>query len=153
MPALRTVRMTLTGPLKGKTKLLNRHQFTRGVAHFTGTDEHIIGVTKYFTRSYQVNVVEAKAEAAVAVEEVEDKEAIRVDDSDVLSDKQLEELEEGPNSRQAEIIAAVNQIEKDKWVDLHAETPRPKAADVKEVVGDPTITVTEIVEVIKTWLS
>ncbi len=159
MPALRKIRMTLTGPLKGKTKLLNRHQFTKGVALFTGTEVQIEGVAKYFTRSFQVKVTDAKAKAEPEPKPEIDNEAIRVDDSAVLSDEQVEEADEQeddppePNARQAEIIAAVNCVEKDKWVDLQAKTPHPKTKDIQELIGDPTIIKTEIVEVIKTWLS
>lgn len=157
MSAPISIHMTLTGALKGKTKLLNRHQFVNGVARFTGTELQVEGVTKYFTRSYQVKVTQVKAKTVVE-DEVED-EAARVDDSDVLTDEQIEEIEEQetdpvePNARQAEIIAAVNLIDKDQWVDLQAETPHPRTKEIAELTGDPTIKKAEIVEVIKTWLS
>lgn len=159
MSAPISIRMTLTGALKGKTKLLNRHQFVKGVALFTGSELQVEGVTKYFTRSYQVKVAQVKAKAAVEEDETEDNEAVRVDDSDVLTDEQIEEVEEQetdpqePNARQAEIIAAVNCIEKDQWVDLQAKTPYPRVKEIAELTGDPTIKKAEIVEVIKTWLS
>lgn len=159
MPVLQTIRMTLTNTLKGKTKLLNGHQFIEGMAFFTGTENQVEGVTKYFTRSFQVKVAKAVIKAEVEVEAETDNEAIRVDDSAVLSDDEIEEQDEQeddppePNARQAEIIAAVNCIEKDKWVDLQAKTPHPKTKDIQELIGDPTIIKTEIVEVIKTWLS
>lgn len=160
MPALKKIRMTLTGPYEGKTKLLNRHQFINGVAFFTGNDTQVEGVTKYFTRSYQVDVTDATAEVEVdEVDEVEVEEAIRVDDSDVLTDEQIEEEEEEgtdppqPNARQAEIIAAVNCTEKDQWVDLQAKTPHPKVKDIQTLMGDPTINKNEIIEVIEIWLS
>ncbi len=159
MPDPITIRMTLTGALKGKTKLLNQHQFVKGVALYTGTELEVEGVTKYFTRSFQVKVADAKAKAEPEDEPEIDNEAIRVDDSAVLSDDEIEEQDEQeddppePNARQAEIIAAVNCIEKDKWVDLSAKTPHPKTKDIQELIGDPTIIKTEIVEVIKTWLS
>lgn len=157
MSAPISIRMTLTGALKGKTKLLNRHQFVEGVALFTGSELQVAGVTKYFTRSYQVKVTKVKAKAAV--EEVEVETTQRVDDSDVLADEQIEEIEEQetdpqePNARQAEIIAAVNCIDKDQWVDQQAKTPRPRVKDVQTLMEDPTIVVAEIVEVIEEWLS
>ena len=160
MPALQTIRMTLTGPFKGETKLFGKYQFIKGVHEFTGNDGQVSCVARYFTRSYQVKVEDVAADEVAAKVEVEvDNEAIRVDDSDVLTDEQVEADEEDgtdppePNARQAEIIAAVNRVEKDKWVDLQAETPHPKTKDVQELVGDPTIKKVEIVEVIKEWLS
>lgn len=160
MPALKTIRMTLTGPYRGETKLFNgKYQFVDGITYFSGNDEQIAGVSRYFTRSYQVKVEvvtdeELKTEIRAAAEEAEAEkpEAVRVDDSAVISDEQEDEPVE-PNARQAEIIAAVNHIDKDEWVDLQAETPHPKTKEVQELVGDPTIKKVEIIEVIKTWLS
>ena len=160
MSALITIRMTLTGALEGKTKLLNRHQFINGISEFTGNAIQIEGVTKYFTRSYQVEVNEVKAgKVEEPVVEEPDNEAARVDDSDVVSDKEIEEIEESktdpvqPNPRQADIIAAVNGIEKTEWVDKKAKTPRPKVKDVSILMEDPTVTKSEIIEVIQIWLS
>lgn len=156
MSAPITIRMTLTGPLKGVTKLLNRHQFIKGVAVFTGPALAVEGVTKYFTRSYQVKVTTGKPKVEEPVVEEPDDEAVRVDDSDVISDEEIKEREEGPkepNARQAAIIAAVNGIEKTEWVDQNAKTPRPRVKDVSVLMEDPTVTVSEIVEVIETWLS
>ncbi len=155
-----TIRMTLTGPFENKTKLFGKYQFVKGVHEFTGNDVQVQNVAKYFVRSYQVKVEKVEEAEVQEIEEVgEDKIAIRVDDSDVLSDEQVEADEENetdppqPNARQVEIIAAVNRVEKDKWVDLQSETPRPTAKAIKDLTDDPTITVPEIVEVIKTWLS
>lgn len=153
-----TVRMTLTGPYTGKTKLLNGHQFIDGVAYFQGNEIQVEGVIKYFTRSYQVKVSES-TDKQIEKDAVEPETAIRVDDSAVLSDEQIEEAEEAeddpkqPNARQAQIIAAVNCIEKEKWVDQHASIPRPKVKDIQALTDDPTITKAEIIEVIETWLS
>lgn len=162
MPALKTIRMTLTGPFEGVTKTFNeKYAFVDGVTYFSGNDEQILNVSRYFTRSYQVKteVLTDEDLKAVIAEQAEKPEAVAVDDSAVISDEQIEEDEEAktdppePNARQAEIIAAVNQIEKDKWVDLQSDTPRPTVKAIKELTGDPTVTVVEIVEVIKTWLS
>ena len=167
MSAPVTIRMTLTGCLAGKTKKLNKIQFVKGECLYTGQKSEIEGVTKYFTRSYQVAVKEvtakslkAEAEAAKQAELDAKPEAVREDD-DVLGitpedEAETEEQETDPpvpNERQAEIIAAVNQIPKDEWVDLDSKTPRPKAKAVQTLAKDPTINVAEIVEVIKTWLS
>ncbi len=160
MPALRTIRMTLTGPFKGVTKLFGKYQFVNGFHDFTGSDVQIENVAKYFVRSYQVKVRDVVANE-VEIEEVDEveNEAIRVDDSDVLDDEQIEEQEEKdsdpeqPNARQADIIAAVNGIEKTDWVDLNAKTPRPRVKDVSVLMEDPTVAVAEIVEVIQKWLS
>lgn len=159
MSALRTIRMTLTGPFKGKTKLFGRYQFIDGVHEFTGSDEQIASVTKYFTRSYQVKVKEVVADEVEVEVEVDENEGVRIDDSDVLSDGQVDGQEEKntdppqPNPRQADIIAAVNGIEKTEWVDKNAKTPRPRVKDVSTLMKDPTVTKVEIVEVIKQWLS
>ena len=168
MSAPITIRMTLTGPFEGKTKLLNRHQFIDGVCDFTGSEEAIKGVTTYFTRSYQVEIsdpaesdqisIELKAvvtDHALANDEV-DNDAVKEDDS-ILGEEIVEEEDEDaieePNARQASIIAAVNNIDKDKWIDLKADTPHPRIKDVAEATDDPTITKAEVIEVIETWLS
>jgi hypothetical protein len=161
-----TICMTLTGPYEGVTKIFGKYQFVDGKCLFVGSQEQCESVARYFTRSYQVKVDIVTAESLIdkAKAEKEEKEAAqeeaaRVDDSDVISDEELEEKEAEqndptePNSRQAAIIAAVNQIDKDQWVDKHAATPRPKVGDVAEAMDDPTVSKKEIVEVIRTWLS
>jgi len=164
MPALTTIRMTLTGPFEGKTKTFNnKYRFVDGVTYFTGNDEQILCVSRLFTRSYQVKtevITDEDLKTVIAKQAAAEKpEAVGVDDSAVISDKQIEEDEEAetdpplPNHRQAAIIAAVNCIEKDKWVDMESNTPRPKVKDVQKQAKDPTINVAEIVEVISTWLS
>jgi hypothetical protein len=103
-----------------------------------------------------VEVTTGKPKVEEPVVEEPDNEAIRVDDSDVISDKEIEEKEdapEEPNPRQADIIAAVNGIEKTEWVDQNAKTPRPRVKDVSVLMEDPTVTVAEIIEVIEKWLS
>lgn len=157
MADLITIRMTLTGPFKGKTKLLNHHQFIDGVTTFTGNAIQVEGVTKYFTRSYQIEVAEVK-ENEIEAEAEEDNEGVRIDDSDVLSDEDVEEADEDesdpeqPNTRQQAIIAAVNGIEREEWVDKNG-TPHPKVKDVEVLMEDPTVTKAEIIEVIEKWLS
>ena len=166
MSAPITIRMTLTGSLKGKTKKMNKIQFVKGVTLFTGSKPEIEGITKYFTRSYQVDVREvtskslkAEAEAAKAAELAAKPEAVREDHDILGTDAENEEDAEAatdpvqPNARQAEIIAAINCIEKEKWVDQQSSTPRPKVGDIQTLTEDPTITRAEIVEVIKEWLS
>lgn len=163
MSAPITIRMTLTGPYKGKTKKLNKIQFVRGECLFTGSKIETEGVTKYFTRSYQVDVqevtsesIKAEAEAAKEAELAAKPQAVREDD-DILG-TEAENAEAAtdppePNPRQAEIIAAVNCVEKDNWVDLQAKTPRPKVKDIQTLTDDPTITKAEIIEVIEEWLN
>jgi len=167
MPALTTIRMTLTGPFKGVTKTFNnKYRFVDGVAYFSGNEEQIRSVSRLFTRSYQVETEvltdeDLKAMIAEQAEEAaaEKPEAVAVDNSAVISDEQIEEDEEVetdppvPNARQAAIIAAVNCVEKDKWVDLQSDTPRPTVKAIKELTDDPTVSVVEIVEVIQEWLS
>lgn len=168
MSAPITIRMTLTGPYKGQTKKLNKIQFVKGECFFTGSKSETEGVTKYFTRSYQVDVqevtaesIKAEAEAAKEAELAAKPQAVREDD-DILgteAEPENEEREEQetdppqPNARQAEIIAAVNCIEKEKWVDQQSKTPRPKVKDIQDLTDDPTITRAEIVEVIEEWLN
>jgi hypothetical protein len=60
---------------------------------------------------------------------------------------------EQPNKRQQDIIAAVNGVDKEDYVDLTAKTPRPKVKDVQMLMEDPTVNKNEIVEVIEKWLS
>lgn len=165
MPAPTTIRMTLTGPFEGVTILFGRYQFVDGDCYFTGTDEQVKNVTTYFTRSYQVEVVPVDRDKIAAdievrgdeVEVTEENEAVREDNSAVLGDDEIEDEEAGdppqPNSRQASIIAAVNCIDMDQWVDLQSKTPRPRVKDIAEAMEDPTVSQKEIVEVIKTWLS
>ena len=71
----------------------------------------------------------------------------------MVGDEQIQDVPEEPNPRQADIIAAVNGIEKEEWVDLKAKTPRPRVKDVSVLMEDPTVTKAEIVEVIEKWLS
>ena len=166
MAAPITIRMTLTGCLAGKTKKLNKIQFVNGECLFTGSKPEIEGISKYFTRSYQVDVkvvtaksIQAEAEAAKEAKLAEKPEAVREDDDILGTEAENEEDAEAatdpvqPNARQAEIIAAVNCIEKDKWVDQQSKTPRPKVGDIQTLMDDPTVTKAEIVEVIKEWLS
>ena len=167
MPALRTIRMHLTGPFEGVTKLFGRYQFINGMCDFTGNDEQCGNVMRYFTQSYQVKITDPTV-AEIEENEVEVPElpeAIRVDDSAVISDEDLEAQEaaaqeeidhpepEQPNKRQQDIIAAVNGVEKTDWVDLTAKTPRPKVEDVRVLMEDPTVNKKEIIEVIQKWLS
>ena len=166
MSAPITIRMTLTGSLEGKTKKLNKVQFVKGVTLFTGSKSEIEGITRYFTRSYQVDVKEvtseslkAEAEAMKEAELAAKPEAVREDDDILGTEAENEERDEKetdpaePNARQAEIIAAVNCIEREKWVDQQSKTPRPKVGDIQTIMEDPTVTVAEIIEVIKEWLS
>jgi hypothetical protein len=168
------IRMTLTGALTGKTIVLRKRQFVDGVYEDTIPANDLIGVKKYFTASYQVKFeivapeVEAKEEVkeepkveVEAKEEVKEEalnnEAIRVDDAAVMSKEEVEDKQEQdeanlPNHRQQEIIAAVNKIDKEKWIEQDTN-PHPKVADVASIMDDPTVTKEEIVEVIETWLS
>lgn len=155
MPAAKKIRMTLTGPFKGVTKLFGRYQFIKGICDFIGNEDQVANVAKYFTRSYQVKVkdITGKVDKPVDDKPVDDPEAARVDNSDVVGDEQIQDVPEEPNPRQADIIAAVNGIEKEEWVDLKAKTPRPRVKDVSVLMEDPTVTKAEIVEVIEKWLS
>lgn len=170
------IRMTLTGGLEGKTIELRRRQFVNGVYEATIPANDLIGVKKYFTASYQVKFeivsetkeepkVEVKEETPVedattkelieepkAEDEIKDNTAIRVDDSAVMSDEEIEDKEDDPNNRQQAIIAAVNAIEKEKWIEQDTN-PHPKVADVVSIMEDPTVIKEEIVEVIEKWLS
>lgn len=155
MSAPITIRMTLTGALEGKTKLLNRHQFINGLSDFTGQKEEIEGVTRYFTRSYQVKI--SKPGDAEVVEPDPALEAVKEDDDVLGLEEKKKEVEEenkivDPNARQQEIIAAINGIDREEWVDKHS-TPRPKVKDVSMLMEDPTVSKVEIVEVIEKWLS
>lgn len=147
MPAAKKIRMTLTGPFKGVTKLFGRYQFIKGICDFIGNEDQVANVAKYFTRSYRVKVKDITSKID---DPVDDPEA---DDSGVVGDEQIQDVPEEPNPRQADIIAAVNGIEKEEWVDLKAKTPRPRVKDVSVLMEDPTVTKAEIVEVIEKWLS
>lgn len=171
---LQKIRMTLTGALKGQTIVLRKRKFVDGVYESMIPANDEVGLRKYFTTSYQVRfenltnqpkeavkeeaeVEEVKEEAEVeeVEEKVKDNVAIRVDDSDVMSDEEIEDKEDDvatPNNRQQAIIAAVNQIEKEKWIEQDTN-PHPKVADVASIMDDPTVSKEEIVEVIETWLS
>lgn len=153
MSAPTTIRMTLTSGLKGKTIVLNEHQFTDGICDFTGEPTAVAGISTYFTRSYQVKISTPEADE-VEIEVEDDNEALREDDT-VLGleeeDKEIIEYDE-PNDRQAAIIATVNGINQEDWVDKHS-TPHPKVKDVAERMDDPTVKKAEIVEVVEKWLS
>ena len=158
---LQKIRMTLTGALKGKTIVLRRRQFVDGVHESTIPANDEVGLRKYFTTSYQVkfdNVTNEPTEVKeeeVKEEEVKDNKAIRVDDSDVLSDEQVEDKEDGvdvPNERQKAIIAAVNCIDRKDFIEQDTN-PHPKVKDVATLMDDPTVTKQEICEVLERWLS
>jgi hypothetical protein len=156
--------MTLTGPHKGKTKLFGKYYFVKGMCDYRGTPEQIANVTKYFVRCYQVKVTKPGEEEA-NVPEPTGEEGQNIDDSEVISDEDLEAQAkeaqekidhpepEQPNKRQADIIAAINGIEKEDYVDLTAKTPRPRVKDVQVLMEDPTVNKNEIIEVIEKWLS
>lgn len=151
----RTIRLTLTGPFEGQNKVLGRIQFVDGVAYFTGNGAEVQGVTKYYTASWQVKVDQLSADevaeinAALEAEaEAEDNTAVREDDSEVLG----EDAPQEPNDRQAAIIAAVNNIDQEKWVEKETN-PHPKVKDVAKEMEDPTVTKDEICEAIEKWLS
>jgi hypothetical protein len=156
MSALKTIRLTLTGPFEGTTKSFGVYNFVNGELIFTGNDQQVEGITKYFTRSYQTKVEEVDPNAAPEPEPDPEMVAVREDDSAVMSEEQAEKEEEEldePNERQQEIITAVNQIEQENWVDKQSETPRPRVKDVQTIMDDPTVKAVEIVEVIQKWLS
>jgi hypothetical protein len=88
-----------------------------------------------------------------------DDHAIRENDAVVMIADEKKEKEEAavvdanlPNARQQAIIAAVNQIDKESWIEQDTN-PHPKVADVASIMDDPTVTKDEIVEVIEKWLS
>jgi len=153
------IRMTLTGGLKGKTIVLRKRKFVDGVYEDTIPANDLIGLKKYFTTSYQVKfeIVSDTVEEEPKKEVKEESKAIRVDDTAVLPEKEVKEeqlLDDAklPNQRQQAVISAVNQIEKEKWIEKDTN-PHPKVADVASIMDDPTVTKEEIVEVIETWLS
>lgn len=49
----KTTRVVLTGPYAGKTMVLNRHHFTKGVALITGQPDEVSFTLAYLARSYQ----------------------------------------------------------------------------------------------------
>ena len=161
---LQKIRMTLTGGLEGKTIVLRNRRFVDGVHESTIPANDEVGLRKYFTTSYEVKFEnltnESKAEVKEAekieeAKEVKDNKAIRVDDSDVLTDEQVEDKEDDvdvPNERQKQIIAAVNCIDKEEFIEQDTN-PHPKVKDVATLMDDPTVTKAEICEVIEKWLS
>jgi hypothetical protein len=156
---LQILKMTLTGALKGKTKVLNGRQFTKGVCTLQLSPTEVGGVIRYYERSYAVKVSGLDTPVVEEPEELEeieeDNEAIRVDDSDVQTEQQEIDQEDDadqPNERQAVIISAVNCIEKKDWIEQETN-PHPKVADVSGLMDDPTVTKKVICEVIEKWLS
>ena len=152
---LQKIRMTLTGGLEGKTIVLHRRQFTDGVFEATIPQNDVGGLKKYYTSCYQVKFENLTSEPKEEVKEVKDNMAIRVDDSAVLTDEQVEDKEDGietPNDREQAIIAAVNCIDKKDFIEQDTN-PHPKVKDVATLMDDPTVTKAEICEVIEKWLS
>jgi len=150
------IRMTLTGALEGKTVVLNKRQFVDGVCEVPLPPHEVGGLIKYFTRCYQVTISGLDTPVYEQVEpEQRDNHAIREDDSDVLTEEQQVDADDGvekPTDRQAAIIAAVNCIDTEKWVEQDTN-PHPKVRDVAKLMEDPTVTKEEICEVIEKWLS
>jgi len=153
---LQTIRMTLTGGLKDKTIVLNKRQFVDGVCEISVPPAQLGGLIRYFQRGYQVQISGLDTPVQAVVEpERKDNNAIREDDSAVMTKQQEVDVEDGvekPSDRQAAIIAAVNCIDKEKWVEQDTN-PHPKVKDVATLMEDPTITKDEICEVIEKWLS
>lgn len=152
---LQKVRMTLTGPMTGKTIRLNRRLFTNGVCELSLPHDQVGGLINYFQRSYQVNVTNVGEENAP--EPVKDNKAIREDDKVInpnpnKTKKEPEDKVDDPNPRQAAIIAAVNGIEREEWIEQNTN-PHPKVKDIATLMDDPTVTKVEICEVIEKWLS
>jgi len=123
-----TIRMTLTGAHEGKTIKLNGFQFVNGQCEYTGAAHEVDGVSTYFTRCYQVKI-------------------------DLPGIEKMSRPETKPNKRQADIIEAINATDKEDWVDKNGAVPHPRVKDVAELMDDPTVTKTEIIEVIEKWLS
>jgi len=153
---LQVIRMTLTGGLEGKTIVLNKRQFIDGVCELSLPPHDVGGLIKYFTRCYQVTISGLDTPVVEQVEpEKQDNYAVKEDDSHILTEEQKvddEDEVERPTNRQAAIIAAVNCIDKEKWVEQDTN-PHPKVRDVAKLMDDPTVTKDEICEVVETWLS
>lgn len=129
-----TIRMTLTGSFAGKTIVLNKTRFVNGVCDITGQLSSLGNILKYFQTCYQVEATYPGQEDPV--EEPKQDEVVVVD----------------PNQRQAAIIAAVNGIDKEEWIEQDTN-PHPKVKDVATLMEDPTVKKEEILEVIELWLS
>lgn len=152
---LQRIRMTLTGGLTNQTIVLHRRQFVDGVFEATVPQNDVGGLKKYYTTCYQVRFENLTTEPVEEVKEVKDNKAIRVDDSAVLTDEQVDDKEDGvetPNDREQAIIAAVNCIDKEDFIEQDTN-PHPKVKDVATLMDDPTVTKNEICEVIEKWLS
>lgn len=152
---LQVIRMTLTGGLEGKTIVLNRRQFVDGVCELALPPHEIGGLVKYFQRCYQVTISGLDTPMTHVEPEQRDNHAIREDDSAVMTEEQQVDADDGvekPTDRQAAIIAAVNCIDMEKWVEQDTN-PHPKVKDVAKLMEDPTVTKEEICEVIEKWLS
>lgn len=147
---LEKIRMTLTGPYKGKTIVLNKRQFVNGECIVVDQPINIGKIVNYFTKSYQVewsNVTEevTKTEAG--------EEATREDDDVVDPEEDDYDHQDGdPNSRQQDIIAAINGIDREDWIEKDTN-PHPRVKDVATLMEDPTVTKEEICEVVEKWLS
>lgn len=128
---LQTMRMTLTGPFTGKTCELNGYQFKNGVCDVVEQPENVGNIVKYFQRCYQVNV--------------------SIPGQEVQEEQPEPEMDE-PTERQQAIIAAVNGIDKEDWIELDTN-PHPRVKDVATLMEDPAVTKDEILEVIEKWLS
>lgn len=154
---LQKIRMTLTTGLEGKTVVLRKRKFVNGVHEAVIPAKDIDGLKKYFTICYQVKFENLSVEIKEEHKE-KDNHAIKVDDSAVLGDdkkkakKEEKEIVDEPNTRQQAIIAAVNKVEKEKWIEQDTN-PHPKVVDVSTIMADPTVTKEEICEVITKWLS
>ena len=145
---IKSIRMTLTGGHKGKTTTLNDCQFINGIRDITASEKDIRGIVRYFTRCYHVEVGPIPEDS-----DIDEPEISEPDDSDPTEVEEPEPVVGPgvPNSRQAAIIAAINNIDKENWVD--EAYPRPRVADVRELCKDASIRCEEIVEVMEKWLS
>lgn len=140
---IKSIRMTLTGGLEGKTIKLGDLQFINGIIDIVASESDVRGLVKYYTTCYHVEVGPIPE-----APEIEEPEGVLEEPEE--AEPEVEE-QSPPNDRQAAIIAAVNSIDKENWVD--EAYPRPRVSDVRELCKDASIRCEEIVEVMEKWLS
>jgi hypothetical protein len=127
----------------GPDVVLNECRFVNGVHQHQGPRNKIVGLIRYFERSFECAVVDLalpkpkpgkKASESAPVTPVAEAPAAPAQ----------------PTPKQQTIIAALEKIPQDTW---EGEPLHPSVAAVVEITKDPSITMEEVIEVIDQWLT
>ena len=119
----------------GNRVMLNGYLFLNGVHRHTGPRNKIVGLIRYFERSFECGVRD------VISEKIKSARKIPVVEVPVPAK---------PTPRQQTILSALEGIPQESW---EGEPSHPSVAQVIEITKDLTVTLEEIIEVIECHMS